>query len=77
MFISIELADSPSTDHENTEKSMEEMQKSFEDLRDRITRKRQEIQSLRDGVCPHISPTIYLLAYQANVVSASFSRLHL
>ena len=51
IFVSIRLADSSLEDYETVKGMLEEMQKRFGELRDRIERKRQEIQSLRDGVC--------------------------
>ena len=51
ILVSIKLADSSGEDYETVEGMLEELQKRFGKLQDRIERKRQGIQSLRDGVC--------------------------
>lgn len=51
IFYSINLADSSLEDDKTVKGMLEEYQKQFGELRDRIERKRQGIQSLRDGVC--------------------------
>ena len=51
IFVSIRLSDSSTENYEAMEEGMKEMQEHFGELRDRIERKRQGIQSLRDGVC--------------------------
>ena len=51
IFVSIRLADSSLEDYETVKSTLAEIQKYFEELRDRMERKRQGIQSLRDGVC--------------------------
>ncbi|KAK0514793.1 hypothetical protein JMJ35_002172 [Cladonia borealis] len=50
VFISIRLSDSSLEDYETVEGSLKEMQEQFGELRDRIERKRQAIESLRDGL---------------------------
>ena len=51
IFASIRLADSSLEDYGIVIGMLEEYQKRFGELQDRIERKRQGIQSLRDGVC--------------------------
>ena len=51
-FVSTRLSDFSLDDYDDMKRMMEEQQQLFRDLQDRIERKRQEIQSLRDGVCP-------------------------
>ena len=51
IFVSIDLADSSFEDDENVKRLSEGIQNRFRELRDRIERKRQGIESLRDGVC--------------------------
>lgn len=58
IFVSMRLADSSLEDYETVKSMLEENQKDFGELRDRIERKRQEIQSLRDGVCQLIQLNI-------------------
>ena len=58
IFVSIRLSDSSLDDYETLQSGLEEMQKLFGGLRDRIERKRQGIQSLRDGVCQLIRMNI-------------------
>ena len=58
IFVSIRIADSSLEDHKIMNSLLEEMQTYFGELRDRIEHKRQEIQSLRDGVCQPISLNI-------------------
>ena len=52
MLLSIDLADSVTKDDDDdgVESMMKKLQETFGILRDRIERKRQEIQGLRDGV---------------------------
>ena len=47
IFVSMRISDS-SVNHDEMKETMEEQQQCFKDLRDRIERKRQEIESLRD-----------------------------
>ena len=49
--VSIGLADSSLKDYKTVKSTLAEIQELLEKLRDRMERKRQEIQSLRDGVC--------------------------
>ena len=58
IFVSIRISDSSSKDYEAMEDGLKEMQERFEELRDRIERKSQGIQSLRDGVCQPIPMNI-------------------
>ena len=51
LFLSIRLADSSLDDYETVKCVLEKYEKQFGELRDRIERKRQGIESLRDGVC--------------------------
>ena len=51
IFISMRLADFSLEDYETVKSRLEEIQTRFGKLRDRIERKRREIQGLRDGVC--------------------------
>ena len=51
IYVSMNLADSSLEDYETVIGMSKEDQKKFGALRDRIERKRQEIESLRDGVC--------------------------
>ena len=51
IFISMRLADFSLEDYETVKSMLEENQTRFGKLRDRIERKRREIQGLRDGVC--------------------------
>ena len=58
IFVSIGLSDSSMKDYEAMKDELKKMQERFGELRDRIERKRQGIQSLRDGVCRPIQTNI-------------------
>ena len=59
IFVSIRLANSPLDDYETVKGMSKEYEKRFGELQDRIERKRQGIQSLRDGVCQLIRMKIF------------------
>ena len=72
LFVSIRLVDSSLDDYETVKCMLEEYEKEFKELRDRIERKRQGIESLRDGVCQLIRMNILAHGKADRVLPSSF-----